>query len=220
MASIRSPLQPAWGWLLAGSFGLILGLLLGSLVGGDPRHSDGVARERDLAAVETAREPIAVETSTPELHEATALLATEIRHLREAIERSNAAQSPARAAVGTEDGSVELTAALERWTEQLDRRLALVTPTEAGSAPAVRLPPDLRPPPIGFQPRAVPDLELVDSAALSKQHFLWTCQEVLDTYGVPSEVGAEGGTLYWNYSSPEKETVIFTFLDGKVIHVH
>jgi len=37
---------------------------------------------------------------------------------------------------------------------------------------------------------------------------------------VPSDVGAEGGTLYWHYSSPEKETVVFTFLDGKVVHVH
>ena len=220
MASIRSPLQPSWGWLLAGSFGLILGLLLGSLVAGDQRHSDVVARERDPAEVETEPEPIAVESSNPELHEATALLATEIRHLREAVERSNAAQSPPRAPVGTEEDTAGLTAALERWTEQLDRRLALVTPTETEGAPAVRLPPDLRPPPIGFQPRAFPDLELVDPAAVSKQHFLWTCQEVLDTYGVPSEVGVEGGTLSWYYSSPEKETVVFTFLDGKVIQVH
>lgn len=220
MASTQSPLRPWWGWVLAGSLGLILGLLLGSLVAPrDRRHSDVAARERDPVTVEAERDPIAVETPTQGLDEATTRLAAEIRHLREAIERSREAQPSPRAPVGTEDVTAELTAALDRWSERLDRRLALVTPGEAGSAPAVRLPPDLRLPPVGFQPRAVPDLELIDAAAVSRQHFLWTYQEILDTYGVPSDVGVEDGTLYWAYSSPEKETVFFTFVDGRVIRV-
>jgi hypothetical protein len=48
-------------------------------------------------------------------------------------------------------------------------------------------------------------------------HVLWTCQQVLDTYGPPDHVRIQdNGSERWEYDFGEQGTVSFTVHDGRV----
>jgi len=53
---------------------------------------------------------------------------------------------------------------------------------------------------------------------LWRRHAFWTCQQVLDAYGLPDQIEAGDGTMGWYYDTGER-TVHFQFADGMLINI-
>ena len=53
---------------------------------------------------------------------------------------------------------------------------------------------------------------------LWRQHAFWTCQQVLEAYGLPDRVEAADGAMTWEYETTER-TVTFQFYEGMLINI-
>jgi hypothetical protein len=60
--------------------------------------------------------------------------------------------------------------------------------------------------------------EANDWRQLWRRHVFWTCQQVLDAYGIPDRVEASDGAMTWEYETPDR-TLTFQFYEGMLINI-
>lgn len=203
--SERAPLHPGT-W-----FALIAGAALVGVFGGLLMHSQ-------LAPPEV-REPVAGDTAMaapdPRLIEALNQLAEELRASRANLPQLETPSGPSTqrivASESAADHSVELAAAMRELRETIyDLRLG----RSRSSTSALTLPPGDR---RGWLPELPPGTENPWSA-YNRQHMLWSEQQILDAYGLPTRITAEGpGVSRWYYYK-DGTSVHFqvNFQDGRV----
>jgi hypothetical protein len=182
------------------------GLLLERWSGREPARA--VAPEERLSAQEGSGETLAQ-------------LMAEVVRMRQALERFAEAAALREPVTDAAGGARADDAALRELVEELGLALRAVEGRSgrgpAAPASALRLPaPDYRPRPV---PRVI-DLEQGGNLReMNRQHILWSCQDVLDAYGLPDEIQAGGGEGFiWNYQGSDYKTC-FHFVDGLVMSV-
>ena len=188
---------------------LVAALLGGLWIGTRMGAADGALHAQ--ASVEPSRGDLSLAKDERLLQD----LVSETRGLRSDL-ASQPHASGAREAVGASGGSgvPELTAAVKELVALLRDRAAVGAGGSTGSLFA-RVPTAA----VGFA-----DLGAVTKASdadRSKAHFFWTVQQVIDRYGVPSQMNVHEGELELMYLDSDANGGFTTFscMDGLVIRV-
>lgn len=203
--SERTPIQPV------ALFVLIAGAAFIGVFGSLFVHSQLTS----LEASRPAQEDVPIAAPDPRLVEALNQLAEELRS-----SRTNLPQIEAPTATSTQrivasepgaDHSVDLAAAMRELRETIyDLRLG----RSPSNRPALTLPP-------GEHRGWLPDLPAGTENPRSvyiRQHMLWSEQQVLDAYGLPTRITAEGpGVSKWYYYKEDNSAFFqVSFQDGRV----
>ena len=106
---------------------------------------------------------------------------------------------------------------LDDIAKLLQSRMAMTANGFSGSAP---LPPldAARPPSDRSALIALATAENDQSRQLWRRHAFWTCQQVLDAYGLPDQIEAGDGLMGWYYQTSER-TLHFEFYEGMLINL-
>jgi len=203
------------GTLLATLVGLAAGLLVASDGAGpaaDVAPGPEPATRDDLARVAAALDDLAARVDALTLELSRPVVPPSPP---EAIEPTAPWEQGSR---GADAADGVLPEELVRWMRDFERRVALA----GASGPAE----GLRVPAPGYAPNPPPFPRADDeSGGLSRDHFAWRFQDVLDTYGRPDVVHTDGD-IEWEYkytdpSRPEElDDVHFVFVNGLCMKVY
>ena len=154
------------------------------------------------------------------LAKAIAELSASVRALEEKVGALRIPAAPAPTSRTAAGGSPGPSEDLERTLRDLVGKLDALQSGTAGWVSAQ--------PPLALQaakPPVVAVLEAVRARSLAERtrdHAMWTFQEVLDRYGRPDGVDLYGGeppTIRWTYNLPENRLLRFKFFQGYVLWV-
>lgn len=221
-------LQPAH--LLAAMLGSLFGILVGLFLGGEaapvttsepvvlaaepasaPATEDAVLRElRDLSRRldELAmQQPAAIPALPWESEGAPAT---------PPVERDREPVLPAEPAGTAAPVTVQLPAELTDWMVRIEKRLAM---SSANNSTQLALPA----PGSVSAPPPMPSLDDVEQETFERSHYLWSLQDVVDTYGMPDVVHGEGSSIEWEYkyeNGGELDDMHFVFTGGLCIRAY
>lgn len=102
---------------------------------------------------------------------------------------------------------------LDEVTKLLQQRAVGGSPGFAGASPL----PLLQPRSSRSNAGALSALVSEDDKEVWRRHAFWTCQQVLDAYGLPDQIEAGDGTMGWYYETAGR-TVHFVFFEGMLIN--
>lgn len=201
----RTPLQPV------ALFARIAGACFVGVFGGLLVHSQLASPE----ARSPAQEDVAIAAPDAQLVDALNQLAEELRSSRTSLSQlETPSATSTQRTVASESGvdhSVDLAAAMRELRETIyEMRLG----RSPSNRPALTLPPsDHR----GWLPELPAGTEDA-RAAYNRQHMFWSEQQVLDAYGLPVRITAEGpGVSRWYYYKEDRSSWFqANFQDGRV----
>lgn len=112
-----------------------------------------------------------------------------------------------------------LLARLDEIAKLLHVRAASAATDFAGSAPY----PVLKAPAAPADRGAIAELAAQSTAddhrGIWRRHAFWSCQQVLDAYGLPDQIEAGDASMGWYYEVPGQSSVHFVFFEGMLINV-
>jgi hypothetical protein len=106
------------------------------------------------------------------------------------------------------DWSAELRKATGQLAEAADLLRSASARATGASAPMVV--------PRAVDPAVWTDMDQHSWAENTKPYLLWNKQQVLDRFGLPDQVGADGFGPYWWYNRDQQRHITFRFIDGLV----
>jgi hypothetical protein len=205
-------MRNSFPWIVAG---LVLALVCGA-AGAFVTLLARAAPEARGAALSV--EPPRAAGSDPALSEALANLAREFTALRAELERQSAQRAPSDGVVGAANANLE--ALLARVASALEGASGL---GESGLAASQTFSGELRTRPFGADdPRTFAALQVasaVDDERLLSEHRYLSYQLLLQKYGAPDRISADGPTCTFVYEVEEGQQVGFKLYGGIVIDV-
>jgi len=157
-------------------------------------------------------------------------LTAEVAALRDELERTRlaggeapspvppSALAPGAAGPDVAELAAALTAALDRFSQQLGARSPGLLPPQIDTVKRKQL----RPVYDSNDPQPEHDVDYWDAECENRrqEHLLWTTEQVLDAYGRPDSISAgENGRVTWTYELSPSSDVHFIFVDGRVANV-
>jgi len=104
---------------------------------------------------------------------------------------------------------------LEDIAKLLEARIGQATSAFPGSSPLPLL--DATRTPADRSALIALATEENDQRQVWKRHAFWTCQQVLDAYGLPDQIETGDGSMGWYYDTGER-TVHFVFYEGMLVN--
>ena len=155
----------------------------------------------------------AAETVDPQLAQAIAALANEVRRLRWApAEAGGGERRPVGESGAPAQDGQRMVAALERLTRALELAQGRAAPGGIGITPLVL-------PPAGSRQAALEGLVGRDWEEISREYRFWTFQQVLDRFGRPDEVDNDRW-LYKLQRGDSEEVFSFQFSQGYLMNIY